>query len=538
VIMAGSRNDPTRLFNSALAAFRAGNGPQAAKLARRLSKAAANDPATWELRAMIASASGGYQDAMKFWKRATNLAPHSISALNNLGGSYRQLGKHDAAVECYEKSLSIEPGQPDTFFNLGAAHIARDDVQAGREAYEKGLELRPNDRDMRLNLSSALMKLGELEGALSEYRQLIELGFDAPEVRHGVFLCLARMGRLNEAETEFQILQNMGADDPQHDVDGSILFLMKSQWERGWRAYARRWDANPGSRRPFTQPWWTGQNLTVGKLLVWGDQGLGDEVMYASMLNDLRLKVSQIILEVDPRNVDLFQRSFPDIQCLSRTGLSNDKMAACDMQIPLSDLAVYLRKTDSDFGLADPYLVPDPHRVATLREDYLDRVSDGTDIKLVGITWRSLNARIGHDKSIPLQDLRSVLSMPKAAFVDLQYGNVADERLAVESNCGVTIHKDNLIDPTKDIDAHAAQIAAMDLVITVSNTTAHLAGAMGVPTWVMIQNIPDRRWLIDREDSPWYGSIRLFRQQLQGDWSQPIAEVTKEFAVIVGGQSD
>jgi len=131
-----------------------------------------------------------------------------------------------------------------------------------------------------------------------------------------------------------------------------------------------------------------------------------------------------------------------------------------------------------------------------------------------------------------------VLSMPKAAFVDLQYGNVADERLAVESNCGVTIHKDNLIDPTKDIDAHAAQIAAMDLVITVSNTTAHLAGAMGVPTWVMIQNIPDRRWLIDREDSPWYGSIRLFRQQLQGDWSQPIAEVTKEFAVIVGGQSD
>ncbi len=536
--MAGSRHDPATLFNLARAALRAGNSLKAAKLARRLSKIAAKDPATWELRALIASTLGAYQDGVKFWKRAVKLAPYSTSALNNLGGSYRQLGQNDTAIEYYEKSLSIEPNQPDTLFNLGAAQIARDDVQAGREAYEKGLKLRPKDRDMRLNLSSALMKLGELEDALLGYRHLIELGFDDPVVRHGVFLCLARMGQLDDAEVEFQILQNMGADDPQYDVDGSILFLMKSQWERGWRAYSRRWDANPESRRPFSQPWWNGQNLTDEKLLVWADQGLGDEIMFASMINDLRPKVSQIILEVDPRNVALFQRSFPDIQCLSRPGGSNHKMASCDMQIPLSDLAVYLRKTESDFGLADPYLMPDPHKVASLREDYLDQLSDGTDVKLVGITWRSLNARIGREKSIPLQDLRPVLSTPNAAFVDLQYGNVSDERRMVERKYGVKIYKDKIIDPTLDIDAHAAQIAAMDLVITVSNTSAHLAGAMGVPTWVMIQTIPDRRWLINREDSPWYRSVRLFRQEQQGDWSRPIAEVTRAFAAIVGGQSD
>ena len=487
---------------------------------------------------MIASASEAYQDAAKFWKRAVRLAPQSTTALNNLGGSYRKLGEHDAAVQCYERSLSIEPGQPDTFFNLGATLIAGDDPQAAREAYQRGLELRPEDRDMRLNLSAAQMALGELEDALAEYRKLIALSFDDPEVHHGMFLCLARMGRLDEAEAEFQILRNIDADNPQYDVDGSILFLMKAQWESGWQAYARRWDANPGSRRPFSQPWWEGQNLTDMKLLVWGDQGLGDEVMYASMLNDLSAKVSQIILEVDARNVELFQRSFPNIQCLSRTDPPNDQMAACDIQIPLGDLGLYLRKTNVDFGLADPYLLPDADRVASLREEYHDRVSEGVDVKLVGITWRSLNDRIGRDKSIPLQDLKPVLSMPNAAFVDLQYGDVSDERSAAQAKFGVTIYRDRRIDPTIDIDAHAAQIAAMDLVITVSNTSAHLAGAMGVPTWVIIQNIPDRRWLIDREDSPWYGSVRLFRQKQQGDWSQPIAEVTKAFAETVGHQSD
>lgn len=376
------------------------------------------------------------------------------------------------------------------------------------------------------------MKQGEAAAAYREYTGLIDQGREEPVVRHGLFLSLAQMGRLDEAETELAHLMEVAEDNPKFHMDGSILYLIKGQWLRGWKAYARRWDHNPGSKRPFMQPWWKGEDLTNKSLLVWGDQGLGDEIMFASMIPDLVSKVGEVVLELDERNVPLFERSMPNIRCVERTDPPSAPALGADFQIPLSDLGIYLRTIEDDFKGGKAYLKADPERAASLRRTYKNL--DGRDERnfLVGVTWKSLNARIGDSKSIFLDKMAPILTLPGITFVDLQYGEVTEERERFEAEYGVRIHKDPEIDPMIDIDGHAAQIAAMDLIISISNTSVHMAGALGVPTWLLVQEIPDRRWLLGRDDSPWYGSVRIFRQDRQGDWSGPVANVAEALAAM------
>jgi len=162
------------------------------------------------------------------------------------------------------------------------------------------------------------------------------------------------------------------------------------------------------------------------------------------------------------------------------------------------------------------------------REAIRQRYLDGGDDLLVGISWVSRNVDIGEAKSMLLADWRPVIDIPGVTFVDLQYGDTASERKAFEEATGAKIIHDDGIDQMKDLDAFAAQVAAMDLVITVSNTTAHMAGGLGVPAWVMLHTAPLNCWLLGRTDSLWYPSARLFRQSRVGEWADVVERLRDE----------
>ncbi|MBT3307195.1 MAG: hypothetical protein HN377_12035 [Alphaproteobacteria bacterium] len=197
---------------------------------------------------------------------------------------------------------------------------------------------------------------------------------------------------------------------------------------------------------------------------------------------------------------------------------------AIDYQTPSGELGRWLRRDLAAFPIRSSYLKADPGRQAAIRKKY----RNGNPALMVGVSWSSINADIGGEKSLSLMDLRFLAEIPGIRLVDLQYGDTADELRIFEEATGTAILHDDEIDQIADLDGFAAQVAALDLVVTISNTTAHLAGALGVDTFVMLNTVPLSCWLGEREDSPWYPSARLFRQGAPGDWSGVLAAVESQ----------
>ena len=268
-------------------------------------------------------------------------------------------------------------------------------------------------------------------------------------------------------------------------------------------------------------------------MLVWGEQGVGDEILFAGMVPDLIEAGAKVVLECDPRLVPLFERSFPGVGYLARGAAGARLEGTFDYQIPSGSLGRWLRPDLKAFPKRTALLAADEPRRDALRRKYLEAGGEF----LVGLAWRSKNPRIGGLKSMRLSDLAALFDVPGARFVDLQYGDTADERAALTKATGKTLLHDDGIDQMADLDAFAAQVAAMDLAVSVSNTTVHVAGALGVPAWVMLSTAPMWRWMSDAEGSPWYPSVRLFRQARRGDWADVVKRIRAALEAFAAGRA-
>jgi len=372
--------------------------------------------------------------------------------------------------------------------------------EAAIEHYREALEVDPNNTPAATVLGSALMQEGDHEGAIAQRRRAVDMDPENAEAHYYLGFSLLLLGLLEEGWTEFE-----------------------------WR-----WRVEGGEKkRDFPQPYWEGGNINGKSILVWSEQGVGDEVQFAGMIPDLLSRGADVVLECEPRLVPLFERSFPGVRCLPKQdppvaeAISGD----IDFQVPGAGLGRWLRADFAEFPGRASYLVADTEHRETLQARY----REGSDDLLVGVAWHSKNADIGQQKSMTLLDLRPIADVPGVRFIDLQYGDTADERAAFEEETGIRVHRDDSVDQMKDLDAFAAQVAAMDLVVSVSNTTVHIAGALGVPAWVLLHHLPLSVWMLDRDDSPWYPSLRLFRQTEAGQWADVIERVTARLADLASG---
>jgi hypothetical protein len=280
--------------------------------------------------------------------------------------------------------------------------------------------------------------------------------------------------------------------------------------------------------RAYTQPRWSGERLD-GTLLVWGEQGLGDEILHASMVSDLIARTPSIVLEVEPRLVALFARSFPALRVVA---LGTELYAGrFEAQEPLGSLGRRFRLRWEDFPRREHgHLVADAAPAQALR-----RRLAGDGRAVIGISWVSKAPTGGASKSAKLADFAALLRVPGCRFVDLQYGDTAAERAALARELGITVERLPDIDNTNDIDGLAALMTACDAVVTVSNTTAHLAGALGRPTWVMVPHGHARiwYWFHDRDVSPWYPRTRVHRQRSGEPWAEVVASVATDVSALV-----
>jgi len=489
-------------------------------------------------------------EAVAGYKRALALKPGMAEAHGNLGNALLALSQLEAAECAYAQALALKPVYAEAHYNLGNLRQAQDKLPEAVACYERALALKPQLAEAHYNLGNTLHALDRLEAAAAGFERALALRPEYAEAHYNLGCVLEDLGRLDEALVQIARALEITPDYPQARFGQALAQLRHGDFIQGWRNYESRWQSpdHDTPRRAFSQPLWTGGKLgpvpQPARLLLWGEQGIGDEIQFAGLIPEALRTGNRIVLDCDARLKPLFARSFPDVEVVSgcgpaeagtlgapsfsrhfaeRVGDYEPQLAGVDRkeervttQMPTGSLPGHFRTTEADFAATtSPYLRADPAE----RERFRTRYSDGR--RLIGLAWHTRNQKTGHKRSIGLERFAPLLVLPGIRWISLQYGDFdALEEQAAAANAPLLI--DRTVDQFADIDRFAAQVAAMDQVITIDNSTAHLAGALGLPVWLLLPFAADWRWMEKRVDSPWYPTMRLFRQPNLGDWESVV----------------
>jgi tetratricopeptide (TPR) repeat protein len=434
---------------------------------------------------------------------------------------HHQAGRLAQAEQIYREILATGSQNPDCLHLLGMIAFQTGRSEESLVLIQKAIEIKGNAAAYHSNLGNVLQSQGRLREAGACYQRALLLKPESAEVYVNLGNIFKEQGQIDSSLTCYRraLALNPGLADAA--AAEANMLLLKGDFAQGWIGTERRWDTSDFDtpKRTYSWPRWSGERLPRGRLLIWGEQGIGDEIMFAGLIPDAIRTGASCVLDCDPRLKTLFARSFPEAVAVS--GFVPDAYSDLEIaaHLPSGSLPGLFRTSSAAFAATtSPYLTADPLQQAELRTRY----SDGR--KIVGLAWYTANKKTGRNRSIDLSLLAPLFALSGIRWVSLQYGiHDALEKQAADANAPIMVDRD--IDQLTNIDAFTTQIAAMDLVVTIDNSTAHLAGALGVPTWVLLPSAPNWRWLLERSDSPWYPSIRLFRQTKAGDWQSVIQHV-------------
>jgi tetratricopeptide (TPR) repeat protein len=515
--------------------------------------------AAWFNLGAIQIAQGEAARGIESYRQALALDPRFAEAWSNLGGALGAEGDKPGEIEAYRRAVGINPRLAPVWSNLGGALLEAGEIGEALLACGRATELDPDYAAGWSNLGNALRVCGEHEEAVAACETALKLAPKLAEAWSTLGAALHALGRVDEAVHAYRsaagiqpgeahhhfnlgvTLRHCGhnaeaigalrralALDPGHAQahwDLGFTLLASGNFPEGWEEYEWRWRRHNAEARRYDFTPWDGDASTSRRLLLWAEQGIGDHILYGSLLTDLVSSPLHITLEVDPRLASLYQRSFPQIAVIPQRDPPADPRAY-DCQAPLGSLGRWLRPSFESFPRHEGYLKPDARRA----EAYRARFPGDAAIRVVGVSWKSANQEFGSSKSQSLPDWQEVLRVPHAHFVDLQYGDTESEREEVERRTGARIDHLPDLDLYDDLEGLAALCAACDLVITASNVTAHMAGALGRPVWLMVPKGGGRLWywFSGRSDSPWYPSMRIFEQAAAGSWREVLNDVARE----------
>jgi tetratricopeptide (TPR) repeat protein len=456
--------------------------------------------------------------------------PREVRALIAQGRALTAVSDFQPAEVCLRRAVEVEPDHFDAWAALGEMlHLSLRYGDAA-DAAQKALDLAPRRGNRLLaQLASAQVMACRYDEALANYDELFSRGGKKGHPALGGYaLCLAYVGRFEESEKLLDDLLEFNPNEPGLRIQRAQLRLLHERFAGGWDDYLYRGLSFTKFFRVLPFPKWEDEPLEGKGIVVLAEQGLGDQVMFASCLPELlALKPKKIYVEVIRRVAPTLARSFPECRIIPSNQNRNlewvKEAAGADYYVPLADLPARFRRTREAFPQR-AFLVADPQRVAYWRSE-LAKCGPGP---YIGLSWRGgveLTRKVL--RSFSPDTFHPLVKDIPATWINLQYGDVAQD-LETARAAGMTVH--HWPEAIADLDEFAALITALDCVVTVCNTTVHYAGGLGRKVWVLAPHIPEWRYGHSFERMPWYPGVTVLRQHAPGDWSRPIAEAATRLA--------
>ncbi|HEV8518516.1 MAG TPA: tetratricopeptide repeat-containing glycosyltransferase family protein [Burkholderiales bacterium] len=472
------------------------------------------------------------EDAVDSLVMATHFRPAFAPAWYSLALAVRQRGDHREAVRCLERAIMLRPDYAEAHNELGVNALELGDVQGAVASFERAIAIKPDYLRAHSNLGCVLFRyLGEYERGTAHIDTAVGLDKDDSDAQCNYSMVLIHQGRLAEAIAACDRLLAAMPELDDARLNRALALLMQGHFARAWPDYeARKRVRGNYIPRPFKFPEWRYEALVDKAILIYAEQGLGDEIMFSSCVPDLLKLGGRCVLECSPRLENLFRRSFPGATVHGALQSDRDtrwltQAGRVDYQTAIGSLPGVFRRHWSDFPRHTGYLRADPARVAHWRASVATLGAGFT----VGISWRGGTSRTRQSKrSIDLMDWLPMLRRAGCHFVSLQHGTYRAEAEEALQAAGVQVH--HWQEAIDDYDETAALVSALDLVISVQTAVVHLAGALGKPVWVMVPAMAEWRYLQSGDTMPWYPSVRLFRQSRADDWKPVIDSVTTELA--------
>jgi Flp pilus assembly protein TadD len=440
------------------------------------------------------------------FRRARALAPEDARVLNDLGVAVRAQGRTAEAVAIYREALAIAPNDPLTHGNLGNALTELKDENAAEHHLREAVALAPGSVEHRCNLAIFLTAHDRPHEAVVLFRDVLMRAPTHADAWTNLGVAQLDMGETADAEASVRKAIAIAPKNAEAHYNLAWVLLLTGQWREGWREYEWRWRMAHFSskRRTIAAPLWDG-SAVAGTLLLHAEQGLGDAIQFVRFTGVAKTRCGRLVVECPKPLVRLFQT----LASVDEVIAAGTPLPPCDAHAPLMSLPHILGTTVETVPAAVPYLTaPEPPPALKLRANGRKRI---------GLLWAgSPDNKIDRRRSIAAVLFAPLMDETHADFVSLQVGpraheaaNLPHERLVLTCDGKV-----------RDFADTAAVIAQLDLVIGVDTAAIHLAGALNVPAWVLIPKMPDYRWLLGRDDTPWYPSMRLFRQEESGDWGE------------------
>lgn len=484
---------------------------------------------------LVCLEAGDLAQAGDKFQRAIDRSPRTPHAWHNLGLVALRAGDTGRGIAHLRRAIEFDPAMGIAHSNLALACRDAQMLDEGLEEARRAVELKPGNTRCQVILGDLLTDAGDLAAAEQALDEAARLDPTDSGMRVGFGKLFMACGRYDEAQAVLEQALQEDPDDAEAAAGLGQLQLLRGRFDTGWSLYEARWRTPTAQTRSFQAPRWQGENLSGKTLLVHAEQGLGDIILFSGCIPDLIVQAQHVIVETYPRLAALLQRSFPqatvvgrDVRELGQAWLAS--LPPIDLQLPIGSLPMWLRRTKEDFPRHTGYLKADPQRVAAMR---LQLAALGPGLKL-GIAWRGgLTRTAGVQRSLGLAQLLDALATTGARLISLQHDATHTELTQAQEAAGVMVT--HWPEAVADQDAAAALTCALDAVITVCQTQAHLTGALGQPGCVLVPRHPNWRYGLHEDSLPWYPSLLLKRQATQNDWAPPLAEAAAWVSARVAG---
>jgi Flp pilus assembly protein TadD len=439
---------------------------------------------------------------------------------------HQRAGRLAEAEEIYRRLLLEKPEHPDVLHLLGAICVQSDRMEEGAELFRRAVLINPESAEYRKNLSAACRRLGQVDEAITESMRAIELKPDFAEAFNNLAGALGDAGRWGEAAAALMRALAVRPDYAEAHFNLAMQLLIHGDFERGWKEYEWRTRmASAAPAREFWRPPWDGRDPSGKTILLWCEQGLGDAIQFIRYARPLIERGAKVVVECPIPLVRLFRQSLEGVEVAA----IGQPLPPFDVHYPLLSLPMALGTTLGTIPGRASYIAASPEQ----EKARAGRFDKSRQFLRVGLVWAGRGTHLNdRNRSIRLDQLARLRKVAGVSFYSLQKGP-AGAQAAEGAFAG------ELIDWTAELEDFAdtaALVANLDLVISVDTAVAHLAGAMGKPVWLLLPTPPDWRWMLKRQDSPWYPTMRMFRRKSAEDWGPVIDDVAKELAKLDTGQ--